>query len=563
MRSRTAKLTFAALLVAFMPLFGANKLKVVVKNITLGARIDPNIQEILNSEFESKLAEIKKFEFIDRSQVKTMLEESALAESGLSCEDDKCNIRYAVKLKAQIVVSAKLFRLSDVNHKLSVKFLNVEKGTPEIIDARVEKLEEIDKAVAKVIKEFSDRVPLYGQLIKIDGGRVFVNLGGEDSLENDQEIEIIRLDAVMNDATGELAGYTEDKIAKGKLTRVTGTLSQILFTEKKKTQEQVADMVKLGDRVYVVVSEETKRRLGGKNYDEAQVFFKNKNYEEAKNSVDRALGYLPRSESYLNFRAKIIAEIDKDNLRVADQKEKDRIKAEAEERKLREAEERRKSTSSRSSYSYSSSGPSLRFGSSKSTFDRGAIFGGYTYLNPLSTTTDFGKYFSQLMGVTAGISTPKNTFWFWGNFYFFGNEVKKGVTAFDNSRAFAFDLHSMFNLSFPMGPFVPHVGFGAFYRLFTVQITDPSIPLQGNVFETSYWGIGWEPMAGVTIDLGGVGLDINVSYQIINVNTFELDDSGTVGTRLSALNKLSELPKNNKLSIGGFTANANLIFRIR
>lgn len=544
------------------PVWAANKLKVVVKSVTLGARIDPNIQEIIYSEFESKLAEVKKFEYIDRSQVKTMLEESALASSGLSCEDDKCNIKYAVKLKAQIVLSAKLYRLSDVNYKLSAKFLNVEKGTPDIIDTKIEKLDEVDKAVEKIVREFSERVPLYGQIIKIDGSRVFVNLGNEDSLENDQEIEVVRLDAVMNDATGELAGYTEDKIAVGKLTRVTGTLSQILFVDKKKTQEQVIESVKLNDRVYVVVSEETKRRLGGKFFDEANVFMKNKNYEEAKNSIDRALGYQPRNDSFQSFRKNVVAEIDKENLRLADQKEKDRIKAEAEERKRKEEEEKRRSTSSRSSYS-SSSYSSFSFGDAKSSLRRGGIFGGFTYLNPMSTTTEFGKYFQNLMGVTAGISSPDNIFWFWGNIYFFGNDIKKGVSPYDNSKAYAFDLHSMFNLSFPLGPFVPHIGFGMFYRHFTIQVVDPSIPLANNTYESSFWGLGWEPMAGLTIDFGGIGLDINASYQWINANTLELDSTSSAETRLSALNKLTDVQKANKLGMGGLTINANIIIRTK
>lgn len=547
------------------PLFAANRLKIVVKAVSVGARIDPNIQEIIYSEFESKLARIQKFEFIDRSQVKSMLEEKALEESAIACEDDKCNIKFAIKIKAQVAVSAKLYRLSDTYYKLTAKFLNVEKGTPEIIDAKIERLDDIDKAVDKVCQEFAERVPLYGEVIKRVGSRVFVNLGSDDKLVEDQEVEVVRLEPIINEATDELAGYTEDPIGRGRLVKMTGNLSQILFTDKKKKQEEMVEKVKLLDRVNLFVSEEGKRRIADKYYSEAKVFLKNNNFEEAKNSIDKALGYLPKSTDYQKFRSMLLNKIDEENVKMADQREKDRIKREAEERKKKELSARNSSSTSSRSYS-SSSGFRLGSGSASDAVKKAGFLGGYNYLIT-QKETDFGKYFKGMGGLNAGLISPKDVFFLIGSAYFFQNDADPSMSTYKSVKAFMFDLHGILNVSLPVGPFVPHAGIGLFYRYFTLRIEDPSIPLESQVFESPHWGLGWEPVVGLTIYFGSkLGLDIRFAYQSILANTLELDfsssTSSTVKSQTDALNALKSPVRDYRLGIGGFNLSADIFVRL-
>jgi tetratricopeptide (TPR) repeat protein len=551
-------------------LFGANRMKIVVKAVSVGARIDPNIQEIIYSEFESKLARIQKFEFIDRSQVKSILEEKALEESGIACEDDKCNIKFAIKIKAQVAVSAKLYRLSDTYYKLSAKFLNVEKGTPDIIDAKIDRLDDIDKAVEKVCLEYAERVPRYGEVIKRDGARVFVNLGTDDNLMEDQEVEVIRLDAVINEATDELAGYIEESIAKGKLVKMSGNLSQIYFTDKKKKQEEVAEKVKLLDRVVLVVSEDGKRRFADKYYSEAKVFLKNNNFEEAKNSIDKALGFLPKNADFQKFRSTLLNKIDEENVKMADQREKERIKREAEERRKKESFARSSSSSSRSYSSSSSSSSSSRFrlgsGSASDAVKKAGFLGGYNYLIT-QKETDFGKFFKGMGGLNAGLISPKDVFFLIGSAYFFQNDADPSMSTYKSVKAFMFDLHGILNVSLPVGPFVPHAGIGLFYRYFTLRIEDPSIPLESRVFESPHWGLGWEPVVGLTIYFGSsLGLDIRFSYQSILANTFELDFSSSTSTavkdRTEALNDLKSPVRDYRLGIGGFNLSADIVVRL-
>ncbi|MBN8215345.1 MAG: hypothetical protein J0L75_01835 [Spirochaetes bacterium] len=551
------------------PLFAGNRVRIVVKTITVGAKIDPGIQDAIATEFESKLAGIQKFELIDRSQVKSILEEKALEESGIACEDDKCNLRFAVKIKAQVAVSAKIYRLSDTVFTISAKFLNVEKGTPEIVNShKFSKLDEIDKAVQKICTEYAERVPRYGEVIKRDGAKVFVNLGTDDNLLEEQEVEVVRLEAIMNEATGELAGYTEDSIAKGKLVKMNAALSQIFFIDKKKKQEEIAEKIKIQDRVNLVVSEEGKRRFADKFVSEARVYLKNNNLEEAKNSVEKALNYLPKDGDLIKMRASILNKIDEENVKMADQREKDRIRREAEERKRQESSAR--STSSSRSYSSSSSrSSSIRIGSgSAGDAVRKAGFSlGYNYLIPQKETL-FGTFFNGIGGVNAGLLSPKDIFFLYGSAYFFQNDADptKLLTTYTSVKAFMFDLHGILNLSLPIGPFVPHAGIGMFYRYFMLRIEDPSIATTTQAFESPHWGLGWEPMVGLTIYFGNVGLDFRFAYQYVLANTFEMDltssSSSLIKDRTEALNDLKGAERDNRLGIGGFNLSADIFIRL-
>ncbi|MBL8994936.1 MAG: hypothetical protein JNM63_16430 [Spirochaetia bacterium] len=544
---------FAACFLLLQPLAAANKIRIGVNYFEVVSGIDPNLKSSLAVLLESKLASTGRFTLLDRANIDKVLKEQAFQQGG--CSDSACAVKLGNILGVQKMVIGNLIKISK-RYKVVVKFLDVEQSSLDEVVGTVEEWagseEELEKAVERVAQTIAERVPLSGQVVQIDTDGVYVNIGKADKIEDGTEVEVKRTsEKIIDQSTGQVLGVKNSLIAKGKLTDLQPLLSRMVLVDNKGQKPNV----RLKDEVYVVITEKFKKEQGDKNYKLAKAYLQNKNYDEAKSMADKALSYQPNNRDFQSLKQSIEKQIDDENIRQADAKERERIRQQ-------QIDDARRASSSRSS--------GRSFSSSSSRRDGLAAFAGVSHFRP-SSDTEFGKYFSMVNGVNLGIDlgSKESVFTLVGKHYFFLNQTDpaKVTTPYKTVQAIMTDLHALYSLRLQLGFLVPHAGIGAFYRYFVFRIDDDSITggTTPGVMESRHWGLGVEGQAGLMIDFGGFGLDFKVGYELSGIipgdSSSDLFSSSSSSSTSSTTSGLSSEAKQKTLSLSGLQIGIDAVIK--
>ena len=196
-----------------------------------GEEVDSWIKESLTDKFENQIVNLRRFQVISRRNIKEVEKELEFNITGMI--DETQALQVGNMLAAQKLIAGKIRYYNEeqdedsevykIKMTVNIRILGVEQGvvlTAFDITARSEDKDQetaisqtIDKVVSQFIAKIQKIYPLEAQIIKIENGEAFINMGQSFGIEKGMFFEVYRLTEEIADLhTDEILGQEEERI---------------------------------------------------------------------------------------------------------------------------------------------------------------------------------------------------------------------------------------------------------------------------------------------------------------------------------------------------------------
>ncbi len=210
MRKMLALLSF---LLSFN-LFASEKISMAVYDFDARS-VSAELGESVTDFVQTSLYESGKFNMMDRKNVQKILKEQMFQKTGCSSTD--CAVEAGRILNVSSMVLGSVSKLGQ-RYVISLQLVDVEQGKIAISDkVETDSEDMLNVASSALAEHFAKQVGIKGKVLKVfNENEIVINLGSQDKLDKDQELNIDRLGEAVKDDSGKVVYQMKESIAKAK-----------------------------------------------------------------------------------------------------------------------------------------------------------------------------------------------------------------------------------------------------------------------------------------------------------------------------------------------------------
>ncbi len=195
-------------------LFASEKISMAVYDFDARS-VPPAIGDSVTDFVQTSLYETGKFNMMDRKNVQKILKEQMFQKTGCSSTD--CAVEAGRILNVSNMVLGSVSKLGQ-RYVISLQLVDVEQGKISISDkVETDSEDMLNVASSALAEHFAKQVGIKGKVLKVfNENEIIINLGSQDKLDKDQELNIERLGEAVKDDSGKVVYQMKESIAKAK-----------------------------------------------------------------------------------------------------------------------------------------------------------------------------------------------------------------------------------------------------------------------------------------------------------------------------------------------------------
>jgi len=209
-----------------------------------GNEVSNSLCQAMSDVARTVLVNSGRFTVTDRDRINAIMKEQAFQQSGATTRE--AAVRLGQMLNVEKLIFGSL-SMTGSTYLLNVTLVDVQKA--EVESGEMHKYSGMEdflsEAVETVIKKLIDKIPLTGNVIKIDGESVMADLGRKQGIEPGFLMKITRKIDVLTDLNGKIIGIIEDDIAEGQVEAVGENWCKMAFETDESDKIMKGDYVRL------------------------------------------------------------------------------------------------------------------------------------------------------------------------------------------------------------------------------------------------------------------------------------------------------------------------------
>jgi TolB-like protein len=231
-----------AFLVLFIAVFASAREKITVAVMDFEAKnVSRENAEGITDILRTELFNTGCFRVVERQQIQRILEEQKFQMSGLTDPDQATELGRLLNVRKIMTGTVTLLGST---HIINTKILDVQSGQMELAEA-VECRggeSELPNAITELALKVSYKIGLEGNIIRLSGESVYIDLGSADGLKLGQMLEVVRLGESITDLEGRVIGTNSERIGSLVITKIQDRFSETAVKSK-------TTLFRKGDRV--------------------------------------------------------------------------------------------------------------------------------------------------------------------------------------------------------------------------------------------------------------------------------------------------------------------------
>jgi len=225
------------------PIFALEKVSIAFIDFE-GNEVSGSLCQAMSDVARTVLVNSGRFTVTDRDRINAIMKEQAFQQSGATTRE--AAVRLGQMLNVEKLIFGSL-SMTGSTYLLNVTLVDVQKAEVESGEMYKYSGREdfLSEAVETVINKLVDRIPLTGNVIKIDGESVMTDLGRKQGIEPGFLMKITRKIDVLTDLEGKIIGIIEDDIAEGQVEAVGENWCKMVFEADDAGKIMKGDYVRL------------------------------------------------------------------------------------------------------------------------------------------------------------------------------------------------------------------------------------------------------------------------------------------------------------------------------
>lgn len=234
------------ILASFQPVFPREKIALAVLDFDAKNTSQGNAEAVTDL-LRTELFNAGRFIVVEREKVQQIIDEQKLQMSGFT--DMRQAMEIGRLLNVHKILVGSVNKLGET-YVLNARMVDVQSGAVELaVSKKSEGGEgELPDTIEALGRTIVDRIGIEGNIIRVDGGVVLIDVGNQDGVRQGQVFNILRQGETIKDLSGRVIGSKFEEIGSIEVTD-----TEIQFSEAK--IRQGGGDLKVGDKVRSVATE--------------------------------------------------------------------------------------------------------------------------------------------------------------------------------------------------------------------------------------------------------------------------------------------------------------------